>query len=42
VVVVILSSCGSMLFSNCDGGDSSLFVMRKDAFSRSDVQEPDV
>ena len=39
MVVGILSSCGRVLFSSCEEGDSSLVVMSRGAFSSCDVQE---
>ena len=39
VVVGLLFSCGRMLFSNWEGGDSSMVVIRRGDFSSCDVQE---
>ena len=39
VVVVLFSSCDSVLFSDCDGGYSSPVVMRRGIFSSCDVPE---
>ena len=32
IFLVVVARCGRVLFSNCDGGDSSLAVMRRGLF----------
>ena len=39
LLVGLLSSCGIVIFSNCEGCDSSMVVMRRGSFSICDVQE---